>query len=69
MTTYKMIQIPRDIQVAQYMEGIANQHAADGWEFHRVDRIGASSSTGCLGALLGHKEIEESYYVITFRKG
>lgn len=84
MATYKMVQIPPNIAVqakglfgkapdpsqlaAQYLESVVNDMATQGWEFQRVDSIGVKSSPGCLGGLLGHKETQEIYYVITFRK-
>lgn len=84
MATYKMVQIPPNIWVqaksllgkapdpsqvaAVYLETVVNKEAAGGWEFLRVDSIGVKSSPGCLGGLLGHKETQELFYVITFKK-
>jgi hypothetical protein len=84
VATYKMVQIPPNITVAaksllgkapdpsqvaaQYLEAIVNKMAADGWEFHRVDAIGVTTSPGCLAGLMGHKGSEATYYVVTFRK-
>ncbi len=85
MTTYKMVQVPPNIAVqakgmfgkapdpsqlaAQYLEAVVNDMAGKGWEFLRVDAIGVKSSPGCLGGLLGYKETQQTYYVITFKKG
>lgn len=78
MYSYKMVQIPPNIEVEQknhsgneaaaYLEGVVNQYAADGWEFLRVDTIGVAIKPGCFGALGGTKEEHAEYYVITFRK-
>ncbi|QEQ61704.1 hypothetical protein AO053_02285 [Haemophilus influenzae biotype aegyptius] len=75
--TYKMIQIPPNIEVdkkhkdtgaATYLERTVNEYAAFGWEFIRVDEIGVQEKPGCLGALSGQKSFPVNYYVITFRK-
>ena len=74
---YRVVQIPANIQIsrkhfqggeaASYMESVINEHAAQGWEFYRVDQIGVQVNPGCLGALLGREASELKYYVITFR--
>ncbi len=56
---YKMVQVPQDVTVkmkeqrgneaAAYLESIANTHAADGWEFYRVDEVGVLAQPGYLG--------------------
>lgn len=76
--TYKMVQIPPSILVkgnttqgteaASYLEGVVNEHAAEGWEFFRVDPIGVQTQPGCLAGLLGQHATEVTYYVITLRK-
>jgi len=84
MYAYKMVQIPPNIQVAakkmfgkapditeiasSYLQSIVNQHAKEGWEFWRVDTIGVKSSPGCLAAIFGAKEVEATYYVVSFRR-
>lgn len=76
--TYKMVQIPPNVLVkgsttqgteaAYYLESVVNEHAAEGWEFFRVDPIGVHTQPGCLAGLLGQHASEVTYYVITFRK-
>jgi hypothetical protein len=75
---YKMIQIPPNIVVkeptstrgraAEYLEGIVNQYAEEGWDFFRVDQIGIRVNPGCLSALLGGHPQSLVYYVVTFRR-
>ncbi|EAU0218288.1 DUF4177 domain-containing protein [Salmonella enterica subsp. enterica] len=75
MYTYKMIQVPPNISVkakdnkagiaAAYLQDVVNEHAADGWEFQRIDTIGIEEKPGCFG---GNKVNFTQYYVITFRK-
>jgi hypothetical protein len=81
----KMVQIPPTIVVeerkyrgqeaAHYLETLANEHAADGWEFFRIDRVGVilESGCGCAGCLafllgFGRKATMIEYYVMTFRR-
>lgn len=78
MYTYKMVQVPPNIEVrakehrgneaAAYLQNVVNTHAADGWEYYRVDTIGVSVKPGCFDALFGKKEVLNHYYVIAFRK-
>lgn len=75
---YKMVQVPPTIVVkerqlrgqeaAYYLESIVREQAANGWEFYRVDTIGVVTKPGCLGGLLGAKEVLREYYVVTFRR-
>ncbi|MEM4723488.1 MAG: hypothetical protein QXP01_00575 [Candidatus Hadarchaeum sp.] len=74
---YKMVQIPPTIKVkgaatgqeaAVYLQDLANQMAADGWEFYRVDTVGVVIAPGCLGSLLGKREELVHYFVVTFRR-
>ena len=75
---YKMVQVPPTIEVkakdwrgneaAYYLQSIANEQAAQGWEFYRVDTVGVVTRPGCLGALLGAKQTLIEYYVVTFRR-
>jgi hypothetical protein len=74
---YRMVQVPPNIVVkrkehagneaAIYLQEIATQHAAQGWEFYRVDTIDVKLQPGCLGMLLGQREAIVNYYVVTFR--
>jgi len=78
MFEYKMVQIPPNIAVnmkahkgneaAAYLEGVVNEHAADGWEFYRIDSIGVQLQPGCFDALGGKKAENSQYYVVSFRK-
>lgn len=73
-----MIQIPPTITVkakemqgneaAYYLQSIANEQAAQGWEFYRVDTVGVLTQPGCLAALFGASQSVIQYYVVTFRK-
>lgn len=75
---YMMRQIPPTISVKQkeyqgneaafYLQSIANEQAAQGWEFYRVDTVGVVTNPGCLAALLGAKQMHIEYYVVTFRR-
>lgn len=75
---YKMLQVPQDVTVkmkeqrgneaAAYLESIANTHAADGWEFYRVDEVGVLARPGCFGFLFGRRAEYTVYYVVTFRR-
>jgi hypothetical protein len=78
MYEYKMVQVPPTIQLqtrdhvgneaALYLQSIANEQAAQGWEFFRVDEVGVRNNPGCLASLFGQKAITTTYYVVTFRK-
>ena len=75
---YKMIQIPPTIVVkakeqqgneaAYYLQSLANEQAAGGWEFYRVDTVGVVTKPGCLASLVGAKQTLIEYYVVTFRR-
>jgi hypothetical protein len=75
---YKMIQVPPNIvlkakevrgnEAAHYLQSIANEQAAAGWEFYRVDTVGVVTQPGCLPSLFGAKQTLIEYYVVTFRK-
>jgi hypothetical protein len=75
---YMMVQIPPTIIVKQkeyqgneaafYLQSVANEHAAQGWEFYRTDTIGVVTQPGCLAALLGARQTAIEYYVVTFRR-
>ncbi len=78
MYQYKMVQVPPNIAVdmknssghdaADYLEGVVNTFAQEGWEFHRIDTIGVQVRPGCMASLFGQKAETNSYYVISFRK-
>lgn len=75
---YLMVQVPPTITVKQkeyvgneasfYLQSLANEKSAQGWEFYRVDTIGVVVEPGCLGALMGQRRTLTHYYVVTFRK-
>ena len=75
---YKMVQIPPNVQVAAksakgneaatYLETLANEYAAQGWEFQRVDEVGVVTNPGCLASIFGARQSVTLYYVVTFRK-
>ena len=75
---YMMIQMPPTISVpakewrgheaAFYLQSIANEQAAQGWEFYRVDTVGVVVKPGCLGMLFGARQSLVEYFVVTFRK-
>ena len=74
MYEYKMIQMSRRVadSASSYLQEIANDHAAEGWEFFRVDpfSVVTSHKSGCLSAIgLGRTEYRTSnVYVATFRR-
>jgi len=74
---YKMVQSPRtfvttaknrDTLAADYLESLANEYAARGWEFYAVNDMQTVTPPGCLAALFGAKEVYISYSVVVFRK-
>ena len=75
---YTMVQIPQDIKVsaskqkgneaAIYLETLVRTHAANGWEFFRIDPIGVLVEPGCLSGLLGQKIGYQTFHVVTFRR-
>lgn len=74
---YKMIQVPHVVDVdkehrghgaAHYLESLANAQAAEGWEFHRVDRVGMLTQPGFMAKLFGAQAIRMEHYVVTFRR-
>lgn len=77
MYEYKMVQVPPSIvikkesgegEAAQYLQAVVNQYASQGWEFYRVDEIGVKVRPGCLAMLLGQREENKLYYVVSFRR-
>ena len=72
---YKMIQIPPSITVqagreqgneyAIFLQNIANEQAAQGWEFYRVDTAGVYQQPG---GCLGGAPTFVNHYVVTFRR-
>ena len=73
---YQMVQIPPTIvvdkdkgdQAAEYLHGVVNRYADNGWEFYRIDQIGVQVAPGCLGIIMGMRNETHSYHVITFRR-
>jgi hypothetical protein len=75
---YRMVQVPPTISVregvshgrkaAGYLEEVVNEHAAQGWDFFRVDTIGIWVEPGCIRSLLAVPPQLVQYYVITFRR-
>lgn len=74
---YKMAQLPQTFwfkqdtgkEVALYLEGLAKQYGAQGWEFYRIDSVGVAVPAGCLAKLLGAQvESVRHYNVVTFRR-
>jgi len=70
---YKMVQIPPTIAVkkeagteaADFLQRLATEQAADGWEYYRVDQLGVASNPGCLS---GQRAGVAHYYVVVFRR-
>ncbi len=74
---YKMVQMPQTVRVnkehrkekaAHYLETLANEQAAEGWEFHRIDRVGTVTSPGFFARLMGAQSVRVEYCVVTFRR-
>jgi hypothetical protein len=75
---YRMIQVPPRVEirsgashnrrVADFLEGIVNKMALDGWEFFRVDTLGVTENPGCIASLFGANTFTVNYYVVTFRR-
>lgn len=55
-------------EVALYLQSVANEQAAEGWEFYRVDALGAAGQLGRLATLFGGGSGQRTYYVATFRR-
>ncbi len=54
--------------VANQLEHIINQHAAQGWEFHQLNEVSIEVKPGCLGKLLGRESDYTRYDQLIFRK-
>lgn len=75
---YRMIQLPPTISVqakewrgqeaAFYLQNVANEQAAQGWEFYRVDTVGVVTQPGCLAMVFGARQTLIEYFVVTFRR-
>lgn len=73
---FKMVQLPQTFvlkqdtgkEIAAYLEKLAQEHSAQGWEFFRIDQVGVAVSPGCMGALTGAKQTMTYYNVVSFRK-
>ena len=53
--------------VAQQLQGIINQHADQGWEFHTFNDVNIEVASGCLGGLLGAKSEYMRFDQLVFR--
>lgn len=73
---FKMVQLPQTFvlkqdtgkEIAAYLEKIAHEMGAHGWEFYRVDSVGVAVQPGCLAALAGTRQTMTYYNVVTFRR-
>lgn len=73
---FKMVQLPKTFtlkqdtgkEIAAYLEKVAEDMSAQGWEFYRVDTVGVSVQPGCFATLFGARETMTNYNVVTFRK-
>ncbi|WP_244345609.1 hypothetical protein [Thermus thermophilus] len=77
---YKVYPLPRDFAlpkrkdqtpeqaVSQAMERLLNEMAVEGWEYYRTETVNISELPGCLGSLLGQKEVTRSFNFIVFRR-
>lgn len=73
---YKMVQLPQTFvlkqdtgkEIAAYLEKLAAQHTAAGWEFYRIDTVGVAVSLGCIASLFGAQATMRNYNVVCFRK-
>lgn len=75
---YMMVQIPPTILIKQkaqvvneaayYLQSVANEQAAKGWEFFRVDTIGVVTQPGCFASMFGATRMTTDYFVVTFRR-
>jgi hypothetical protein len=63
-----VVQQAKGFEAAEYLQGIVNRFATNGWEFYRVDEIGVQVAPGCLGLLMGIRAETRSLYVVTFRR-
>lgn len=77
MYEYKMVQIPRDLSTklgqgdglaAKMLQDIVDANAVDGWEFYRIDNLTILEKPGCLGSLMGQKDVFSSVGVVSFRR-
>jgi len=76
MDEFKMVQLPQTFvlkqdtgkEIAAYLEKIAHEMGAQGWEFYRIDSVGVAVQPGCLAALAGTKQTMTYYNVVTFRR-
>ena len=76
---YYMVQLPSvfpvendtvvtGTEIANYIQSCANEFAAAGWEFYRIDTMSMMVNPGCLGGLLGSPAQHMQYSIITFRR-
>ncbi|HDR1420457.1 DUF4177 domain-containing protein [Pasteurella multocida subsp. multocida] len=71
---YKMIQAAPHViaqkkntqtAAADYLQALVDEHAAQGWEFFRIDDFSTEEAAGCFS---GGKQTTMVHKVITFRR-
>jgi hypothetical protein len=73
---YRMVQLPQTFilkqdtgkEIAAYLEKLASDWGAQGWEFYRIDEVGVAVQPGCFAALGGAKASIVTYNVMSFRR-
>lgn len=68
-------QLKRDIsdietarKVSEQLQATINQHAEQGWEFYRVDKVNIQIAPGCLGTLTGVRASLITFDQVIFRR-
>lgn len=54
--------------VSEQLQALISTHAAQGWEFYRVDKIDIQVTPGCMAGLLGAKVSFITFDQVIFRR-
>lgn len=75
---YKAVQVPQLIAAKDkkhhgkeaeiFMQAALSEHAADGWEYFRIEKIGVIERVGAWDSLFGKKGHAQEQSVLTFRR-
>lgn len=55
-------------RVSKQLQGVIDQYANEGWDFHSIEKVNIRVSPGCLAGLLGVPEQVIPYDQIIFRR-
>ena len=55
-------------KVSEQLQELIDRHAAEGWDFYRIDKVDIQISPGCLAGLFGSKVSFITFDQVVFRR-